>query len=68
MGILFDHLHVGRLISKEKTKINQLIKNMVKSNQNLLTFKVQDQTNFSAIKTIYNEHWRHRLQERGSRT
>ena len=56
MGILFDHLHVGRLISKEKTKINQLIKNMVKSNQNLLTFKVQDQTNFSAIKTIYNEH------------
>ena len=55
MATLLGLSYVGRLSSGEKIMVNQLIKNMVKPGQILLTNKDQDQTNINTIKTIYNE-------------
>ena len=67
MRALLSHTYVGRLSSEAKTMVNHLTKNMVKPGQILLAIKDHDQTNFSTIKTIYNERQKYRREQRRPR-
>ena len=58
---LEGHSYVGRLPDGEKTILSDMMKNLVKPRNILLSIKNHDEYNVSTMKTIYNARHKHRL-------